>query len=38
MPDGVSVARTVPVGTDLVVVELGYNDDPAHDAGPHRRR
>ncbi|HEY5663118.1 MAG TPA: SpoIID/LytB domain-containing protein, partial [Ilumatobacter sp.] len=29
VPDGVSIARTVPVGTDLVVVELGYNDDPS---------
>ncbi|MDW3213542.1 MAG: SpoIID/LytB domain-containing protein [Ilumatobacteraceae bacterium] len=26
--DGVSAASDVPVGTDLVVVELGYNDDP----------
>ena len=23
------VAATVPMGTDVVVVELGYNDDPA---------
>ncbi len=27
--DGVAAARTVPIGTDLVVVQLGYNDDPA---------
>ena len=27
--DGVAAASAVPVGTDLVVVELGYNDDPA---------
>ena len=27
--DGVSAASDVPVGTDIVVVELGYNDDPA---------
>ena len=26
-PDGVSAAAGVPVGTDLVVVELGYNDE-----------
>lgn len=26
-PDGVAVARSVPMNTDLVVVELGYNDD-----------
>ena len=26
---GVAVAETVPVGTDLVVVELGYNDTPS---------
>ncbi len=31
--DGVEVAGTVPVGTDLVVVELGYNDDPSAMAG-----
>ncbi|MGA1345705.1 MAG: SpoIID/LytB domain-containing protein [Ilumatobacteraceae bacterium] len=28
-PDGVAVASQVPQGTDLVVVALGYNDDPA---------
>jgi hypothetical protein len=28
-PDGVAVAQTVPAGTDLVVVELGYNDMPS---------
>jgi hypothetical protein len=28
-PDGVAVAKQVPDGTELVVVELGYNDDPA---------
>jgi peptidoglycan hydrolase-like amidase len=28
IPDGVSAANAVPLGTDLVVVELGYNDDP----------
>jgi peptidoglycan hydrolase-like protein with peptidoglycan-binding domain len=27
--DGVTTASKVPVGTDIVVVELGYNDDPA---------
>lgn len=27
-PDGVAVAAQVPLGTDLVVVALGYNDDP----------
>lgn len=26
--DGVAAATTVPIGTDLVVVELGYNDTP----------
>ncbi|MCB0966958.1 MAG: peptidoglycan-binding protein, partial [Ilumatobacter sp.] len=26
---GVEIAKTVPVGTDLVVVELGYNDTPS---------
>jgi hypothetical protein len=26
-PDGVGAAGSVPIGTDLVVVELGYNDD-----------
>ncbi|MEY2959758.1 MAG: hypothetical protein RLZZ01_2326 [Actinomycetota bacterium] len=26
--DGVVAAGRVPIGTDLVVVELGYNDDP----------
>ena len=26
-PDGIGAARLVPVGTDLVVVELGYNDE-----------
>lgn len=26
---GVAVAETVPMGTDLVVVELGYNDTPS---------
>ena len=31
--DGVEVAGTVPIGTDLVVVELGYNDEPAAMAG-----
>src|SRR5262249_24483884 len=29
IPAGVSAANAVPVGTDLVLVELGYNDDPA---------
>lgn len=28
-PDGLGVAAQVPVGTDLVVVQLGYNDDPS---------
>ncbi len=28
-PDGVGAAELVPVGTDLVVVELGYNDEAA---------
>lgn len=28
-PDGVGAAGSVPVGTELVVVELGYNDDPS---------
>jgi hypothetical protein len=28
-PDGVGAAAAVPEGTDLVIVELGYNDDPA---------
>ena len=27
-PDGLTVASQVPIGTDLVVVQLGYNDDP----------
>ena len=27
--DGVDIAQQVPVGTDLVVVELGYNDTPS---------
>ena len=27
--DGVAAADAVPVGTDLVVVELGYNDSPS---------
>ncbi|MFP5487435.1 MAG: SpoIID/LytB domain-containing protein, partial [Acidimicrobiia bacterium] len=27
--DGVDVAGQVPIGTDLVVVELGYNDTPS---------
>ncbi len=27
--DGVAAANAVPVGTDLVVVELGYNDSPS---------
>src|SRR5690606_32568474 len=27
--DGADVAATVPVGTDLVMVELGYNDSPS---------
>ncbi len=27
--DGVHAAKKVPVGTDLVVVELGYNDSPS---------
>ena len=31
--DGVEAARNVPIGTDLVVVELGYNDDPAAMSG-----
>ncbi len=31
--DGVAAAAAVPVGTDLVVVELGYNDSPAAMAG-----
>ena len=26
---GVAIAQTVPMGTDLVVVELGYNDTPS---------
>ena len=26
-PDGVGAAAVVPIGTDLVVVELGYNDE-----------
>lgn len=26
-PDGVGAAASVPIGTDLVVVELGYNDE-----------
>ena len=26
-PDGVGAAELVPIGTDLVVVELGYNDE-----------
>ena len=26
---GVAIAETVPMGTDLVVVELGYNDTPS---------
>ena len=26
-PDGIGAARLVPTGTDLVVVELGYNDE-----------
>lgn len=26
---GVAIAETVPIGTDLVVVELGYNDTPS---------
>jgi peptidoglycan hydrolase-like protein with peptidoglycan-binding domain len=30
---GVQVAQTVPVGTDIVLVELGYNDDPSAMAG-----
>ncbi len=36
--DGVSVAKQVPVGTDLVVVELGYNDTPSSMASADRRR
>ena len=36
--DGVAAAAAVPVGTDLVVVELGYNDDVRRDGGPHRCR
>ena len=28
IPDGVSAAAAVPIGTELVLVELGYNDDP----------
>jgi Stage II sporulation protein/Putative peptidoglycan binding domain len=31
--DGVGAASRVPVGTGLVLVELGYNDDPAAMAG-----
>jgi len=27
--DGVKAAKQVPIGTDLVVVELGYNDSPS---------
>ena len=27
IPDGVSAANNVPIGTELVVVELGYNDE-----------
>ena len=27
--DGVAAAKQVPLGTDLVIVELGYNDEPA---------
>ena len=27
IPDGVSAANAVPLGTELVVVELGYNDE-----------
>ena len=33
VPDGVGAAAAVPGGTDIVVVELGYNDDPAALAG-----
>ncbi len=33
IPDGVSAAAAVPVGTELVLVELGYNDDPKTMAG-----
>ena len=33
LEDGVTAARRVPLGTDLVVVELGYNDEPAAMAG-----
>jgi hypothetical protein len=33
MPDGVGAAASVPAGTDIVVVELGYNDDPAELSG-----
>ncbi len=29
LPDGVGAAGLVPLGTDLVIVELGYNDDSA---------
>ena len=29
LPDGVGAAGLIPVGTDLVIVALGYNDDPA---------
>ena len=28
-PDGVGAAELVPIGTDLVVIELGYNDEAA---------
>lgn len=31
--DGVTAAARVPVGTELVLVELGYNDDPGQLAG-----
>jgi hypothetical protein len=31
--DGVDIARQVPMGTDLVVVELGYNDTPSAMSG-----
>ncbi|MEY3029799.1 MAG: SpoIID/LytB domain-containing protein [Ilumatobacteraceae bacterium] len=33
VPDGVGAAASVPAGTDIVVVELGYNDDPDALAG-----